>query len=93
MTIRAKLLAAVLLAAPAGFSQADVLLLDGVDQSRSVQQTRPARGTSMQAVEARFGSPTTRRSAVGDPPITRWEYPGFTVFFEYQYVIHAVARR
>lgn len=50
----------------------------------------PARGSSMAAVEARFGTPTTRHSAVGQPPITRWDYPQFSVFFEHDKVIHAV---
>lgn len=50
----------------------------------------PARGSSMTAVESRFGSPTTRHSAVGQPPITRWDYPQFSVFFEHDKVIHAV---
>lgn len=51
---------------------------------------RPARGMSMDKVEAIYGSPTRREPAVGEPPITRWEYPGFVVYFEHQYVIHAV---
>ncbi|MEO0997462.1 MAG: hypothetical protein AAFX58_08085 [Pseudomonadota bacterium] len=54
---------------------------------------RPERGMTMKAVERSFGAPETRRSAVGDPPITRWVYPGFTVYFEYDRVIHAVATR
>jgi len=44
----------------------------------------------MSAVEKRFGAPTSRHPAVGQPPITRWDYPGFSVFFEYDRVIHAV---
>jgi hypothetical protein len=51
---------------------------------------RPSRGMSMTAVESRFGQPATRHNAVGQPPITRWDYPGFAVYFEHQYVIHAV---
>jgi len=54
--------------------------------------TLPGRGMSMTAVEERFGTPRTRYDEVGDPPITRWVYPDFTVYFEYQYVINAVAR-
>ena len=27
---------------------------------------------------------------VGDPPIIRWIYPSYTVYFEYQYVINSV---
>jgi hypothetical protein len=30
---------------------------------------------------------------VGQPPITRWVFPTFVVYFEYQHVIHAVATR
>jgi hypothetical protein len=53
----------------------------------------PARGQSMAAVERQFGAPAERQSAVGQPPITRWVYPGFVVFFEYDHVVHAVALR
>jgi hypothetical protein len=56
----------------------------------SEQANRPARGMSMEKVEATFGAPTNRAPAVGEPPITRWEYPGFVVYFEHQYVIHTV---
>lgn len=51
----------------------------------------PARGSSMSTVEKRFGAPASRHAAVGQPPITRWDYPGFSVFFEHELVIHAVA--
>jgi hypothetical protein len=45
----------------------------------------------MDKVEAKFGAPSRRVPAVGEPPITRWEYPGFVVYFERDRVIHAVA--
>jgi hypothetical protein len=45
----------------------------------------------MTTVEARFGAPQNRHAAVGAPPITRWDYPGYAVFFEHDRVIHAVA--
>jgi hypothetical protein len=51
---------------------------------------RPARGMSMEKVEAVYGAPSRRDAAIGEPPITRWEYPGFVVYFEHQYVIHSV---
>lgn len=53
----------------------------------------PTRGSSMSSVESKFGAPSTKHEAVGRPPITRWDYPGFSVFFEYDHVIHAVAAR
>ena len=52
----------------------------------------PSRGLSMAQVERRFGEPSQRVSAVGEPPISRWVYPQFVVYFEHSYVIHAVAR-
>lgn len=52
----------------------------------------PGRGMSMVAVEARFGQPLERGAEVGQPPISRWVYNDFTVYFEYQYVIHAVMK-
>jgi hypothetical protein len=51
---------------------------------------RPARGARMSAIEARYGAPAERYPAVGRPPITRWDYPGFVVYFENDRVIHAV---
>ncbi len=50
----------------------------------------PARGLSMAQVEQRFGAPADRMAAIGKPPITRWVYPSFVVYFEYNIVIHAV---
>ena len=70
---------------------ADVLLLDGIEAAQHAAVPRPARGTSMERVESTFGPPSSRHAAVGDPPITRWDYPGFVVYFEHQFVIHAVA--
>lgn len=71
--------------------RAETLVVDDAVQLRESTVDRPARGASMQAVEAKFGAPAQRHSAVGQPPITRWDYPGFSVFFEYEHVVHAVA--
>ena len=53
----------------------------------------PTRGATMSQVESRFGEPAQRHAAVGQPPITRWDYPRFSVFFEYDKVLHAVIVR
>jgi hypothetical protein len=53
----------------------------------------PARGMTMARVESAFGAPSNRAAAVGQPPITRWEYPGFVVYFEHSHVIHTVTVR
>lgn len=57
--------------------------------------TLPTRGLSMAQVEQRFGSPLERLPTAGGdaprhPPINRWRYAGFTVYFERNRVIHSV---
>ena len=54
---------------------------------------QPNRGSSMAAVQGRFGEPTQRHATIGNPPITRWDYPQFSVYFEHDRVLHAVLVR
>ena len=54
---------------------------------------RPSRGTTEQNVEARFGAPSAKVAPVGAPPISRWEYSDYIVYFEHDKVIHSVNRR
>jgi hypothetical protein len=70
---------------------AETIVVDDQVQLREASVERPSRGASMQSVEKRFGAPSNRHPAVGQPPITRWDYPGFSVYFEHQHVVHAVA--
>lgn len=84
-------LAALLLAGAVLPAGADTLVIDAVQQAAGLE--RPAKGDSMTQVETRFGAPQQTHGAVGQPPITRWEYPQFTVYFEGDRVIHAVAKR
>jgi hypothetical protein len=51
----------------------------------------PTRGLTMAQGERGFGAPANRLNAIGQPPITRWVYPSFVVYFEHNIVIHAVA--
>lgn len=51
----------------------------------------PAPGLTMSAVEQQFGAPLKKNAAVGQPPITRWEYAGFVVIFERSTVVQSVA--
>ena len=62
-------------------------------QTIAQSATGPGRGMSMDQVENRYGEPSQRYASVGDPPITRWEYPDFVVYFEYRYVIHTVSKK
>lgn len=72
---------------------ADTLTVDGLNPSEETVSERPARGQSMDGVESTWGAPQAKQSPIGDPPISRWEYPGFIVYFEYQHVIHAVQKQ
>lgn len=85
------LFAVLVLALTALPLRAEVLLIDAVADSAAVQT--PARGATMVSVRSRFGEPAEALPAVGEPPISRWSYPGFTVYFEHDRVIHAVVRR
>lgn len=51
---------------------------------------RPTQGMSMARVEQQFGQPEQKSDAIGQPPITRWTYKDFVVFFEHNLVIHSV---
>lgn len=83
-------LLAVLCLAPAGAAIADTIVVGDQVQVRPSSIDRPKRGATMSAVEKKFGEPTRKHPAVGEPPITRWDYPNFSVFFEHDRVIHAV---
>lgn len=50
---------------------------------------RPERGLTQQQVESSFGSPLEKIAPVGEPPISRWVYDKYTVYFEGNYVIHS----
>ena len=50
----------------------------------------PKRGQSMDQVRASFGEPKMVKDAVGKPPITRWVYDGYCVYFEHNLVITSV---
>ena len=94
--MQTRILAALLCGcALAGIALADTVVVNDQVQVRESQVERPKRGISLDEVEKRFGAPLTRHATVGGgspqrPPITRWEYNGFSVFFEGDRVIHSV---
>jgi hypothetical protein len=75
------------------FATASAQNLDMQGAQPVADGSRPFRGMTAASVEARFGTPEAKVTPVGDPPITRWEYKDFVVFFEYDRVIHAVVKR
>jgi hypothetical protein len=74
-----------------GTSAAQTLEMDGM--APDAAGARPSRGMTEASVESKFGAPQAKEAAIGEPPISRWEYEDFVVFFEYDRVIHAVVKR
>jgi hypothetical protein len=74
----------------------DTLLVERVQQENTAAM--PARGMTMQQVEAKYGKPSNQLDPRGGqkrqwPTINRWSYPTFTVYFEKNRVIDAVANK
>lgn len=96
MNRHARILPLVLLLAAAGSVSAETLLVDRVQQETGM--ALPARGMSMAQVQAKYGTPSQRLDPRGGqkrqwPTIHRWTYPTFTVYFEHNKVIDAVANK
>lgn len=73
---------------------ADTLDMSAAEaEARFGEPGKPTRGMSQERVTRDYGEPESRRGAVGDPPISRWEYADFIVYFEYDKVIHSVSKR
>ena len=94
--MQTRILAALLCGcALASAAVAETLVVNDQVQVRESQLDRPKRGLTMDQVEKQFGAPATRHPTVGgssqqQPPITRWDYTGFTVVFEHDRVIDSV---
>lgn len=87
-----RLIVVIALALP-GLAWGETLLIERVQEETTAL---PARGMSMEQVQARFGAPSDRLDPRGGqkqqwPTINRWRYPNFVVYFEKNKVIDAVA--
>lgn len=79
----------------AGFAplaRADQVKVPVMSQGDRQSMTMPNTGQSREMVRQRFGDPARTSGPVGDPPISQWHYDNFVVYFEYNHVIHSVAR-
>jgi len=70
---------------------AETLVVENTGQFYN--KNKPQKGMSKAQVRKRFGEPQQSLNAVGNPPISRWRYAEFTVYFEHNHVIHAVNNR
>lgn len=69
---------------------AETLAIDGQVAIKPAGIETPQRGSTMSAVEQKFGAPANKSGPVGNPAITKWFYPHFVVVFENDKVLHAV---
>ncbi len=96
MGFRNLVAAAVLATGLLGFAgvaevgRAETIAVDNGIAVKESDVPTPTRGMTMNEVSDKFGAPVTKVPAVGNPPISRWEYPGFVVYFERDHVIHSV---
>ena len=79
---------AALLMMASNLAFADVLIIDEVRQV--ARMNLPGNGESKGNVESSLGSPSQKHQPVGDPPITRWDYKDYSVYFEYNLVLFTV---
>lgn len=68
-----------------------------VPETAAVPAHLPQRGMTQAAVLKAHGEPAARHAPAGGdspqhPPITRWDYPGWSVFFEKSLVIDVVVK-
>jgi hypothetical protein len=75
----------------AGSLAADVLLIEEVRQADRMDL--PTNGMKQSDVRNRYGVPAKEDAPVGDPPITRWDYNGWSVYFEYDLVLYTVLHK
>jgi hypothetical protein len=61
-------------------------------QGQNAIQT-PRNGENKATVESAYGQPLRRVAAVGEPPISKWVYQDFTVYFEHDIVLHSVKHK
>lgn len=96
MTFRITFLSAALICLLALPVSADVLLIDSINTAPLNSEEgipRPRRSMSMDQVSQHYGQPVAAHPSVGEPPITRWDYGSYSVFFEYDLVLTSVLHR
>lgn len=95
MSNRISMILAAHLVAIASFAARAETLELSEPTTASAPSKLPHKGELQAAVVKDFGEPQRRHAAVGGdsphhPPITRWDYAGFSVFFENSHVVDTV---
>ncbi|MEE8057096.1 MAG: hypothetical protein V3T17_04580 [Pseudomonadales bacterium] len=74
-------------------SQADIIVTPIANQGSYLGSiSTPVTGEKQTVIRARYGQPNAVSGPFGEPPITRWNYTDFTVYFDTGVVIHSVLK-
>lgn len=80
-------------AAPAASTETGLSTTSMSASPASLPPQAPTNNMTMAMVREATGEPEIAMDAVGEPPITRWQYPEYVVYFEHDRVIISVAGR
>ena len=69
------------------------MMIPLIEKEMTANFALPVRGDNKSTVEGEFGPPFNIHKAKGNPPISRWDYEQFSVYFESGMVIHSVLKR
>ena len=78
--------------AGAPFSVAEQITLPIGEQTKKADMELPKRSMDKESVRRDFGDPQEMVDAVGDPPISRWVYADYVVYFEGNWVLYSVVK-
>ena len=70
----------------------EVAIPAGKQAAEKATLSRPKAGMTAQKVEEKFGAPVSKSDPVGKPPISKWEYNDYFVYFESDRVISTVLK-
>ncbi len=63
------------------------------EEHEAITMEVPVKGMTTGQVAKKFGTPMEKIIPVGEPPISRWLYEDFTVYFEGDFVLHSVIHK
>ncbi len=69
------------------------IMIPLIEKNMNSSIRMPLRGDSQRMVKKEFGAPFQMHKPKGTPPISRWDFEEFSVYFESNIVIHTVLRR
>lgn len=91
LTTAVGLLSVLFMLTSSPLSRAEEIIIGVAQQASELAGIeRPVNGQSREEVMQQYGPPQEMTGPAGDPPISRWTYQNFSVYFEYNRVLHTV---